>query len=726
MADRPRPMAQKRLSLRTTTKLLNVETESHNTATVHENKEQKNLNDTITKKLSYINPQYGEKIVYFNYTSKEWQPIATDDLLIKVFSLNTSYNHKDDKACEYQADYHKTKQNLKVKAKEIGSKFKEKEADSIKSLRNLITYAERSSQTINPEIITREIETVKLERNNHSGILHKWDIFDKYVEKYVEEEEDRKRQEALLNFGKKVEKKKADPKNTESLTKPSLLKTLKLVERQILQTLNYQQYEFYREWNIKEEVIDENKQFILILPFPQKASIRNRSVTAIVWNHKYEDLFAVGYGSYKFPSKSNEREKAEDKGEERSDDTLEPGYIFVYSIKNNHYPETKYTTNSGVLSLDFHSKEYSYLVAGMYDGTVAVYDIKLKSKEPFIVCDIRYQKHMDPVWQVRWNIDDSIDEYIFFSISSDGKVNKWSFLKNKATFELEEIIILKYSDTQNELTSNTTSNELDSKEKSDESYVFGNAGGMCFDFNPHKKFTHLFILGTEEGHIHLCSIQHRGHYIQSYEGHTMGVYTVTWNPYHEKVFASCSADWTIKIWHYKVFSPLIIFDMQFPVGDVAWSPWCSTIFAAVTVQGDMKFFDLNRNRKSHISDKKYHETAINHIAFNKFEFVFLTGNDRGKVRMWRMAEYLRTTIDKKEEELKKEEEKKKNSNAKSKLPTTKIYVPKNLQVDNKKKKKNFEAKKDNKVSMVNSSHYRKEEKDRIIEFLRLLDIKDAE
>ncbi len=51
----------------------------------------------------------------------------------------------------------------------------------------------------------------------------------------------------------------------------------------------------------------------------------------------------------------------------------------------------------------------------------------------------------------------------------------------------------------------------------------------------------------------------------------MVVYNVTWNPFHAKVFAPCSADWTIKIIHYKNYSPLIVYDIQNAVDDISWS-----------------------------------------------------------------------------------------------------------------------------------------------------------
>lgn len=713
----------RRLSRRTSTKLLGIrqeEIEKLETLERQMEKEKKNMNDIITKTLTHKDPQAGKNHVYFQHLEGVWKNQDTEDAFINIYSTKSHFFNKEDKAFEAQQEYHKWKKEIKDHAKNAGKEFNTSEADSVKSLRNQLSFAERTSKTENAEIKHKNVETAKLERNKNSGMLNKWEIFDKYVDTYIIEEERKKKDDLLLNMGNnKPEKRRMEEFNSESLAKPSLLKVLKLVERQVLQTINFMPYCFYREWEKRDVGNDDNKLYML-LPFPQNASIRNRSVTAIVWNTKYEDLFAIGYGNYRFPTKQNENLKTDDRGEERSDDSLEPGYIFIFSIKNNYFPEIKYTTESGVLSLDFHKEEPSFLVVGMYDGTVAVYDIKIKTKLPIIVSDIRHQKHMDPVWQVKWYHDAHQEDLVFFSISTDGKIYKWSFFKNKNSFEQEEILILKYTDTQNELANQGV--DIDSKEKGEENLIFGNSGGMCIDFNPHPGFNHLFVCGTEEGHIQLCSVKHRGHYMQNYEGHTMGVYTLTWNPYHQKIFASCSADWTIKIWHYKIFSPLIIFDIQSAVGDISWSPWCSTIFSAVTVNGDIKFFDLNVNRKSYIYEKKkYVDTAINHISFNKFEYVFLTGNDKGKVRMWRMAESLRETVDKKDEEAKEEEKK---SAMKSNQPETKVHIPRNLVINNKKKHKVVVIKKDNKNKMLYDKSHISNEKERLVEFLQLLDVKD--
>ena len=38
------------------------------------------------------------------------------------------------------------------------------------------------------------------------------------------------------------------------------------------------------------------------------------------------------------------------------------------------------------------------------------------------------------------------------------------------------------------------------------------------------------------------------------QNHHMAVHALRWNPFHQKVFASCGADWTVKIWDHTLRS----------------------------------------------------------------------------------------------------------------------------------------------------------------------------
>ena len=52
----------------------------------------------------------------------------------------------------------------------------------------------------------------------------------------------------------------------------------------------------------------------------------------------------------------------------------------------------------------------------------------------------------------------------------------------------------------------------------------------------------------------------------------MAVYSVRWNNFNPKLFLSCSADWTVKMWEHTRKHCLMSFDLNHQVGDVAWTP----------------------------------------------------------------------------------------------------------------------------------------------------------
>ena len=59
-----------------------------------------------------------------------------------------------------------------------------------------------------------------------------------------------------------------------------------------------------------------------------------------------------------------------------------------------------------------------------------------------------------------------------------------------------------------------------------ESFISRMASGMCADFN--SKDPSFYIVGTEEGSVHKCSVSYNEQYLESYFGHSGPVYKVAW------------------------------------------------------------------------------------------------------------------------------------------------------------------------------------------------------
>merc|ERR1719183_3303254 len=198
----------------------------------------------------------------------------------------------------------------------------------------------------------------------------------------------------------------------------------------------------------------------------------------------------------------------------------------------------------------------------------------------------------------------------------------------KDKLESEELMELKL------ISGTATGNE------DDETSLTGLAGGLCFDFN--KFSEHLFLVSTEEGRIHKCSKAFAGQYLETYEGHSMAVYTVRWNPYHPKIFISASADWTVKLWDHTNRTPVMSFDLGQAIGDVAWAPFSSTVFAAITADGVVHVYDLHVNRNERICCQKVVKRAkLTHVAFNDSEPIVIVGDDRGGVNTLKLSPSLR-------------------------------------------------------------------------------------
>jgi len=339
----------------------------------------------------------------------------------------------------------------------------------------------------------------------------------------------------------------------------------------------------------------------------------------------------VGYGSYDFMKQGT-------------------GMLCLFSLKNPSWPEFSCTTPTGVMCLDWHPQHSSVLCVGLYDGTVCVYDVRSKSMAPIYQSTVKTGKHTDPVWEVCWQEEDLAKNLNFFSISSDGRVTLWTLAKSE--LEFSDLMQLKLEPGLSLMGKQATEME------EEDSSLMGLAGGCCFDFS--KLSEHLFLVGTEEGSIHKCSKAYNSEYLATYSGHYMAVYTVRWNNFHPKLFASCSADWTVKLWDHTTKNALMSFDLNLQVGDLAWSPWSSTTFAACTADGKVHVFDLNENKNEPYCEQKVaRKSKLTKVSFNPSSEtpVIMVGDDHGTVVALKPSPNLRwTAVTKAEAERKAKEE----------------------------------------------------------------------
>uniref|UniRef100_A0A8C9EQQ5 Dynein axonemal intermediate chain 1 n=1 Tax=Pavo cristatus TaxID=9049 RepID=A0A8C9EQQ5_PAVCR len=255
------------------------------------------------------------------------------------------------------------------------------------------------------------------------------------------------------------------------------------------------------------------------------------------------------------------------------------------------------------------------------------------------VTAISWNPKYKDLFAVKWQKDDMDNNLNFFSVSSDGRIVSWTLVKN----ELVHTDVIKLS------AEGTTM-------QGPEGLQLQTVGcGTSFDF--HKKIDYLFLVGTEEGKIYKCSKCYSSQFLDVFEAHHMAVDSVSWNPYHLKIFISCSSDWTVKIWDHTIKTPMFIYDLNAAVGDVAWSPYSSTVFAAVTTDGKAHVFDLNINKYEALCSQVVvakKKNKITHIQFNPVYPVVIIGDERGQITCLKLSPNLRKMPkEKKGQEVKK-------------------------------------------------------------------------
>ncbi|XP_013008850.1 dynein axonemal intermediate chain 1 isoform X6 [Cavia porcellus] len=393
-----------------------------------------------------------------------------------------------------------------------------------RKLTNQFNFSDRASQTLNHPVRDRECQMEPPPRTNFSATANQWEIYDAYVEELKKQEKTKEKEKTKTPVAKKTGKmamRKLTSMESQSDDITKVSQAAKIVERMVNQNTYddvAQDFKYYED--AADEYRDQEGTLLPLWKF-QNDKAKRLAVTALCWNPKYNDLFAVGHGSYDFMKQSR-------------------GMLLLYSLKNPSFPEYIFSSESGIMCLDIHV-DHPYLVAvGHYDGNVAIYNLKKPQAQPSFRSSPKSGKHTDPVWQ--------------------------------------------------------------------------------------------------------CSKSYSSQFLDTYDAHNMAVDAVTWNPYHTKVFMSCSSDWTVKIWDHTIKTPMFIYDLNSAVGDVAWAPYSSTVFAAVTTDGKVHVFDLAINKYEAICNQPVvarKKTKITHVEFNPIYPIIIVGDDRGHITCLKLSPNLR-------------------------------------------------------------------------------------
>ncbi|NXX30232.1 WDR78 protein, partial [Nicator chloris] len=335
------------------------------------------------------------------------------------------------------------------------------------------------------------------------------------------------------------------------------------------------------------------------------------SVSSMAWNKVNPDLLAVGYREFV----SQDQKK---------------GLACCWSLKNPMWPERIFRCEHGVTAVDFSLARPNLLAVGTADGRVAVYDVRSRSDAALLDSSASLNKHKGPVWQLKWveqdrgaTAGDSREKLM--CISGDGRMTQW-FIQQR--LDCSDVMTIKRTESGKKKLPGE-------REMKSEAPVSQQAAGMCFDFHPEDP--DIFLAGTEEGHIHRCSCSGKEPILGTYRGHKGPVYKVAWNPSSTEMFLSCSADWSILLWHRDSHTPLLTFtSVTAFVHDIKWAPKSAFIFAAVN-ERRVEIWDLSVSIFNPVlSCAASPEGNLSSLLFARNAECLLLGDSCGQVGVWQL------------------------------------------------------------------------------------------
>uniref|UniRef100_A0A669PGP3 Dynein axonemal intermediate chain 4 n=1 Tax=Phasianus colchicus TaxID=9054 RepID=A0A669PGP3_PHACC len=505
-------------------------------------------------------------------------------------------------------------------------------------------FVEKMMQTINGATKNKKVQCDKIIMEDKGIVVTTWDLYDSYNTPQVEptsKAEGSITSTTILESAGLARVHEEEKCHTEAtLRSENFQQNLFFMERILMENIFQHKLAAYRQFPVLTEAeqeehdkknMDKKEQKEMlsdpsILPELNKTSdemvppsleqlwsyrcdlTHQHNVSSMAWSKVNLDLLAVGYGAFDF------KEQKE-------------GLACCWSLKNPMWPERIFQCEHGVTALDFSMATPNLLAAGMYNGTIVVYNVQSSDSTTEF-----HTKHTGPVWQLKWvELDIGTTEgnkrERLISISADGRITQWLIQEGLGCIDLMKI----------KRTRSKKENLPAEKERKSEALISQWAAGMCFDFHP--KDTYLYLAGTEEGLIHKCSRSCNRQFLKTYRGHKGPVYKVAWNPFTTDTFLSCSVDWSVILWHQNSQSPILTFSSTTTVvHDIMWSPKSAFIFAAAS-ESKVEIWDLRISILDPVITRFADpEAKFTSVLFAKNTDCLLVGDSRGEVSVFELQD----------------------------------------------------------------------------------------
>ncbi|XP_070500977.1 dynein axonemal intermediate chain 4-like [Chironomus tepperi] len=341
-----------------------------------------------------------------------------------------------------------------------------------------------------------------------------------------------------------------------------------------------------------------------------------KDVVDMSWCHTNGDLLAVGYGTYYYRESKNRTS----------------GAVLLWSIKNPVNPERRYRYRTPVTAVEFSKQTPQLLAVALFDGTIEILDVSDESNaavEHHIVVaksERTSSPGYEPVWQIQW-IQIKDKEFIITG-SQDGRIMKYEIATGPYLVGYRQLRLARIEGVVEAL-------HVEHKK----TFIEADRHPQALCLQKHPLNTDMYFVGTDEGCIHICSINFPHQHLSVLQVHHSGVYSIHFSPFSPKIYLTCGSDWTIRIWIEDIFEPIIeLCDGFSAIHTAYWSPIHSTIIASCTHDA-VQIWDLRRKNLKPASTRTFENRQISIIKFTPCGRSLLVGDEEGNVHVCSLEDF---------------------------------------------------------------------------------------
>lgn len=337
-----------------------------------------------------------------------------------------------------------------------------------------------------------------------------------------------------------------------------------------------------------------------------------KNVVDMSWCPTNGDLLAVAYGTYYY----------------RDCKTRANGAVLIWSIKNPVNPERCYRYSISVSSVEFSKKNPQLLAIGLFDGTIEIIDVS--NSNPYdtqmVIAKSLSSPGVEPVWQIQW-IQLKEKEYIITG-SQDGRVMKYEIGSGPYLVGYHQLRFDRIEGVVEAL-------HVEHKK----SFIEADRHPQILCLQKHPVNYDIYIVGTDEGCIHICSINFPHQHIGVLQVHSSSVYCIDFSPFSPKIFLTAGSDWVVRIWIEDILEPIMELSDGFASIHAAyWSPIHSTILASCT-QDSVQIWDLRRKNLKPASVRTFDNRKLTVIKFSPCGRSLLVGDDEGNTYVCSLEDF---------------------------------------------------------------------------------------